>query len=188
MKMQGFFASIGLMEVLCLVACIVFTHGEVEAQGTKMPAFSYGSSATEGCGNKSENCKYFCDFCDEVLGVRILCYEQLIKMTCFGTFVKSMSTLNPQDFCQWNSVKSAYDNFTTCTEERADCLLIPWPNKLVEGIFVEIHSNYFRSCPMQGLDDPPPSIIFALVVTPICLIPVMVVLVVMKTKNGDRRS
>ncbi|KAJ8364606.1 hypothetical protein SKAU_G00134370 [Synaphobranchus kaupii] len=151
--------------------------------------FSYGNRTTAGCGYTSDNCENICDICDRFFfDQRIRCYELLITETCFKPFNTSMSTLNTKDFCQWNSIKSPYDNFTICTEERADCLLIPWPNKLVESMFVEIHSNYFKSCPTQGLDDPPPSIVFALVMTPICLIPVMVVLVVMKTKNGDRRS
>ncbi|XP_064177659.1 receptor activity-modifying protein 1-like isoform X3 [Anguilla rostrata] len=171
-KMRGPSASMGFMGVLCLDS-------------------SYGNRTTEqqtGCRNKSEHCNSFCVFCDLSFRERNLCYELLIKQMCFEPFNKSMSTLNPKEFCQWNSIKSPYDKFTICTEERADCLLIPWPNKLVERMFVEIHSNYFKSCPTQELDDPPPSIVFALVMTPICLIPVMVVLVVMKTKNGDRRT
>lgn len=65
--------------------------------------------------------------------------------------------------------------------------MIPWPNPLVEQTFVEIHSSHFKDCPSQELSDPPPVIVFALVMTPICLIPVMVSLVVLKTKNGDGR-
>ncbi|KAG5854977.1 receptor activity-modifying protein 2-like isoform X1 [Anguilla anguilla] len=190
-KMQGPSASMGFMGVLCLVACFTFSYGEAEVQGTQMPDSSYANRTTEqqtGCGNKSEHCNSFCVFCDLSFRERNLCYEWLINQMCFEPFNKSMSTLNPKEFCQWNSIKSPYDKFTICTEERADCLLIPWPNKLVERMFVEIHSNYFKSCPTQELDDPPPSIVFALVMTPICLIPVMVVLVVMKTKNGDRRT
>lgn len=69
-----------------------------------------------------------------------------------------------------------------------DCLLIPWPNPFVEEIFVDIHTKFFRDCPTEELSDPPPAIVFALVITPICLIPVMVSLVVLKTKNGDGSS
>lgn len=81
-----------------------------------------------------------------------------------------------------------YNTFTECTEEVADCLLIPWPNPLVEQTFVDIHTKYFQDCTVEELRDPPPSIVFALVMTPICLIPAMVFLVVLKTKNGDGRS
>lgn len=65
---------------------------------------------------------------------------------------------------------------------------MPWPNPFVEEIFVDIHTKFFRDCPTEELSDPPPAIVFALVITPICLIPVMVSLVVLKTKNGDGSS
>lgn len=99
-----------------------------------------------------------------------------------------MDSMNSTDWCSLEKVKSAYNNFTMCTETVADCLLVPWPNRFVEQKFVDIHATYFHDCPTEALRDPPPSIILALVMTPICLIPVMVVLVVFKTKNGDRRS
>lgn len=83
---------------------------------------------------------------------------------------------------------SSYSNLSLCTEEISDCLLIPWPNPLVEQTFVDIHSKFFTDCPMEELSDPPPAIVFALVITPISLIPIMVSLVVLKTKNGDGSS
>lgn len=81
-----------------------------------------------------------------------------------------------------------YSNLSLCTENISDCLGIPWPNPLVEQTFVDIHHRFFKDCPMEELSDPPPPIIFALVITPILLIPVMVSLVVLKTKNGDGSS
>lgn len=83
---------------------------------------------------------------------------------------------------------SSYSNLSLCTEDIFDCLLVPWPNPFVEGIFVDIHTKFFKDCPTEELSDPPPAIVFALVITPICLIPVMVSLVVLKTKNGDGSS
>lgn len=83
---------------------------------------------------------------------------------------------------------SSYSNLSLCTEDIFDCLLVPWPNPFVEQIFVDIHTEFFRDCPTEELSDPPPAIVFALVITPICLIPVMVSLVVLKTKNGDGSS
>lgn len=88
-------------------------------------------------------------------------------------------------WCVWGNVSGLYNDLSLCTEEISDCLLIPWPNPLVEQTFLDIHSQYFEDCPSEELSDPPPAIIFALVITPICLIPVMVSLVVLKTKNGD---
>lgn len=84
-----------------------------------------------------------------------------------------------------SSLCSFYSKLSNCTEEISDCLLIPWPNRLVEHKFVEIHADFFKDCPSEELSDPAPVIVFALVITPICLIPAMVSLVVLKTKNGD---
>lgn len=99
-----------------------------------------------------------------------------------------MESINASDWCMWDNVRSPYNKFTVCSEDIAECLALPWPNRLVEDMFVEIHSAFFQECPTETLRDPPPNVIFALVMTPICLIPAMVVLVVLKTKNGDRRS
>ncbi|TRY93232.1 hypothetical protein DNTS_014369 [Danionella cerebrum] len=116
------------------------------------------------------------------------CYEILVHHWCKYNFVVAMDAMNNTDWCSLERVKSAYNNFTVCTETVADCLLLPWPNRFVEQTFVDIHRTYFQDCPSEALSDPPLSIILALVMTPICLIPVMVVLVVLKTKNGDMRS
>uniref|UniRef100_A0A4W5K8Y1 Receptor (G protein-coupled) activity modifying protein 2 n=1 Tax=Hucho hucho TaxID=62062 RepID=A0A4W5K8Y1_9TELE len=146
-----------------------------------------GVSGGLGCGNKSVNCEPYCEIC-EYYPPRTECYEALLEATCYSPFVGSMESLNKTEWCNWNNVKRMYNTFTVCTEEIAECLLIPWPNRMVENKFVNIHSRFFPDCPNEALSDPPPSIVFALVMTPICLIPIMVVLVVLKTKNGDGSS
>ncbi|XP_055747812.1 receptor activity-modifying protein 1-like isoform X3 [Salvelinus fontinalis] len=146
-----------------------------------------GVSSGLGCGNKYVNCENYCDIC-VYFHTRTECYATLFKETCYRPFVDGMESLNNTDWCNWNNVKRMYNTFTMCTEEIAECLLIPWPNRMVENEFVNIHSRFFPDCPNEALSDPPPSIVFALVMTPICLIPIMVVLVVLKTKNGDGRS
>uniref|UniRef100_A0A4W5P725 Receptor (G protein-coupled) activity modifying protein 2 n=1 Tax=Hucho hucho TaxID=62062 RepID=A0A4W5P725_9TELE len=146
-----------------------------------------GVSSGLGCGNNSVNCEDFCNIC-KYLPTRTECYSVLLKATCYSPFVGAMESLNNTDWCNWNNVKRMYNTFTVCTEELAECLLIHWPNRMVENEFVNIHSRFFLDCPNEALSDPPPSIVFALVMTPICLIPIMVVLVVLKTKNGDGSS
>ncbi|KAM9474378.1 receptor activity-modifying protein 1-like isoform 1-T1 [Salvelinus alpinus] len=146
-----------------------------------------GVSSGLGCGNKYVNCETYCDIC-VYFHTRTECYATLFKETCYRPFVGGMESLNNTDWCNWNNVKRMYNTFTMCTEEIAECLLIPWPNRMVENEFVNIHSRFFPDCPNEALSDPPPSIVFALVMTPICLIPIMVVLVVLKTKNGDGSS
>ncbi|KAM4597845.1 receptor activity-modifying protein 2 isoform 2-T2 [Polymixia lowei] len=150
---------------------------------------SYGNSTSiSGCGNKTQNCEMFCNICNDHFFARMDCLDKLFEVVCLKPFENAMNLLNSSDWCVWGNVRSAYNNFTICTEEIAECLLIPWPNPLVEQTFVGIHSKFFQDCPTEELSDPPPGIVFALVMTPICLIPVMVVLVVLKTKNGHGSS
>ncbi|XP_029615793.1 receptor activity-modifying protein 1 isoform X1 [Salmo trutta] len=146
-----------------------------------------GFSSGLGCGNTYVDCEHYCVICTYIPR-RIECYAALFEEICYRPFVGAMESVNNTDWCNWNNVKRKYNTFTMCTEEIAECLLIPWPNRMVENEFVNIHSRFFRDCPNEALSDPPPSIVFALVMTPICLIPIMVVLVVLKTKNGDGSS
>uniref|UniRef100_A0A8C8M113 Uncharacterized protein n=1 Tax=Oncorhynchus tshawytscha TaxID=74940 RepID=A0A8C8M113_ONCTS len=168
--------------------------GHYEAPQATTPGFTSRHDSTgtandqyHGCGNKYVNCEQYCEVC-EYFPPRTECYVTLFEETCYSNFVGAMESLNNTDWCNWNNVKRMYNAFTMCTEEIAECLLIPWPNRMVENVFVNIHSRFFRDCPNEALSDPPPSIVFALVMTPICLIPIMVVLVVLKTKNGDGSS
>lgn len=136
------------------------------------------------CGNDSDICPHYCSYCKERFNALTMeCLEQLLAL-CVHNFDTGMMQ-NNTDWCIWDNVSGLYSNLSLCTEEISDCLLIPWPNLLMEQLFLEIHAYFFKDCPSEELSDPPPVIVFALVITPICLIPVMVSLVVLKTKNGD---
>ncbi|XP_067089791.1 receptor activity-modifying protein 2 [Osmerus mordax] len=148
---------------------------------------SHGDSDfTTRCWKKNYTyCEKYCEYCaNKTLED---CYSLFLDHYYF-IFVQSMTLLNSTEWCIWNNVRSHYNHFTLGTENSADCMQIPWPNSQVEHYFVEIHSLFFKDCPTEALSDPPPGIVFALVMTPICLIPVMVILVVLKTKNGDGSS
>ncbi|KAL7850248.1 hypothetical protein SRHO_G00195970 [Serrasalmus rhombeus] len=173
--MRGAFIFLGVS--LCVLSGGSF---EASSSGDSLKQSSFR------CGNVS--CYDYCNYCVEDHLPRTMCYEYLIHGLCSFQFIEEMKAMNRSSWCVWDKVKSPYNTLTQCTENIADCLLLPWPNKLVEQIFVDIHTSYFQECPTETLRDPPPNVIFALVMTPICLIPAMVVLVVLKTKNGDRRS
>ncbi|XP_076000408.1 receptor activity-modifying protein 2 isoform X2 [Genypterus blacodes] len=150
---------------------------------------TYGDSTPQFDCGKSSHCVNYCSICDSYFnGPTMDCISLLFRETCFTQFKEAMDTLNSTEWCSWGSVRGPYNNFSLCTEEICDCLIIPWPNPLVEQTFVSIHNMFFQECPTEELSDPPPGIVFALVITPICLIPVMVILVVLKTKNGDGSS
>ncbi|KAJ8344709.1 hypothetical protein SKAU_G00289020 [Synaphobranchus kaupii] len=141
---------------------------------------------TEACGNKTKICPQICHSCKRFPSTAE-CFTHIHLEHCYMRFHQAMDAMNNTNVCIWNNIQRPYNTFTLCSEDVADCLLIPWPNPVVERTFVFMHSSYFLDCP-QELLDPPPSVVFALVMTPIFLIPIMVVLVVLKTKNGDRSS
>ncbi|XP_075894909.1 receptor activity-modifying protein 2 isoform X2 [Nelusetta ayraudi] len=150
---------------------------------------AYGQTPLPSECRKGNNCLTYCTFCLEFGGKNPMgCLDFLLNFTCFNKFMNSMEQLNSTDHCEWRNVNGFYSNLSHCTEEISDCLLIPWPNPLVERRFVELHEKFFMDCPIEELSDPPAAIILALVITPICLIPIMVGLVVLKTKNGDGSS
>ncbi|KAG7504707.1 receptor activity-modifying protein 2 isoform X1 [Solea senegalensis] len=151
---------------------------------------TYGESALPfACGNNSATCMDICRICHDLYqGPTMTCLSMLFNQACLNNFESEMVSLNSTDWCIWSKVRGLYSNLSHCTEKNSDCLLIPWPNQLVKETFVDIHYRFFKDCPSEELSDPPPVIVFALVITPICLIPAMVVLVVLKTKNGDGSS
>ncbi|XP_034528822.1 receptor activity-modifying protein 2 isoform X2 [Notolabrus celidotus] len=181
----------GCTTVVCLVdeklAIQPTTTTEMMAENA-----TYGEStiplAHTACGNNSHSCEDYCDICMAFGGSLMDCLSTLFEHLCLHNFKGAMASVNSTDWCIWGKVRGMYSNMSHCTEEISDCLLIPWPNPLVEQTFVNIHSTFFKDCPSEELSDPPPAIVFALVITPICLIPVMVSLVVLKTKNGDGSS
>ncbi|XP_042361302.1 receptor activity-modifying protein 2 isoform X2 [Plectropomus leopardus] len=194
---SGYFLTLliwGCTTVVCLVdeklaAQPAPTIGYHSIEMTTANA-SHGESALSfACGNNTHNCMEYCSICKRFFGKPSMqCLSTLLEHLCLKNFEIAMASLHSNDWCIWSNVSSLYSNLSLCTEEISDCLVIPWPNPLVEQTFVNIHSKYFQFCPTEELSDPPPVIIFALVITPICLIPVMVSLVVLKTKNGDGSS
>ncbi|XP_077412048.1 receptor activity-modifying protein 2 isoform X1 [Vanacampus margaritifer] len=147
------------------------------------------TASPSACAQTTVSCTRFLGYCDAFFGGATMdCLYDLLDPICLCNFEVAMEAMNTTNWCAWSNVSWLYSNLSICTENISDCLGIPWPNPLVEQTFVDIHHKFFKDCPMEELSDPPPPIIFALVITPILLIPVMVSLVVLKTKNGDGSS
>ncbi|KAK1877496.1 Receptor activity-modifying protein 1 [Dissostichus eleginoides] len=147
------------------------------------------STLSFACGTNSHSCMEYCSLCHDYFGAPTMeCLHNLLVHLCIPKFNEAMKSMNRTNWCTWGNVSNYYSNLSLCTEDISDCLMIPWPNPLVEQTFVDIHSRFFKECPSEELSDPRPVIVMALVITPICLIPLMVSLVVLKTKNGDGSS
>ncbi|XP_061557453.1 receptor activity-modifying protein 2 isoform X3 [Phycodurus eques] len=133
-----------------------------------------GTTSPSACGKSTVSCMNFHIFCDTFYGGATMdCLYELLAHMCLCNFDMAMAALNTTDWCAWGNVSGLYSNLSLCTENISDCLSIPWPNPLVEQTFVDIHHKFFKDCPMEELSDPAPPIIFALVITPILLIPIM---------------
>ncbi|KAM7386978.1 hypothetical protein PAMA_009558 [Pampus argenteus] len=190
----GFFPLIaGCTTVVCLVDENFEAQPTttIEYQSTEMidDATNQSTIMPFGCGNNAPMCETYCRVCYDLHKERTMeCFANLLEHVCLSGFRHAMASLNNTNWCIWGNVSGYYSSFSYCTEEISECLLIPWPNPLVEQTFVNIHSDFFKNCSSEEPSDPPPVIVFALVITPICLIPVMVSLVVLKTKNGDGSS
>ncbi|XP_070779389.1 receptor activity-modifying protein 2 [Enoplosus armatus] len=195
---SGCFVTLLIWVGCTTVVCLVDEKLELEpattivyhSTETMMANATLGDSTLSfACGNNAHHCMDLCNICYNFYGGPTMnCLSILFDHICLSNFENAMASLNSTDWCIWGNVSGLYSNLSLCTEEISDCLLIPWPNPLVEQTFVDIHSKFFKDCPTEELSDPPPVIVFALVITPICLIPVMVCLVVLKTKNGDGSS
>ncbi|XP_033945177.1 receptor activity-modifying protein 2 isoform X1 [Pseudochaenichthys georgianus] len=188
LRFSGCFVTLliwaGCTSVVCLVdekltaqPTIDTTHGDIP-----LPL-------SFACGTNAHSCMEYCSICQQYFGApTMVCLHTLLEHMCIPKFDNAMTSMKSPNWCTWGNVSNYYSNLSHCTEEISDCLMIPWPNPLVEQTFVDIHSRFFKECPSEELSDPPPVIVMALVITPICLIPLMVSLVVLKTKNGDGSS
>ncbi|XP_033911363.1 receptor activity-modifying protein 2 isoform X1 [Acipenser ruthenus] len=166
--------------------------------GTLLEQTTQGNTAgslTNGTAKESNKNDPYCDYFSQICHVHkhnwthLHCYDMIIDIICWEKFNHSMYSLDKGSWCTWNNVSSLYSNFTLCTERMADCLGIPWPNKLIEDYFVHLHSKYFKYCDFFNVyRDPPEKIVLALILTPISIIPLMVAVVVWKTKNGKPSS
>uniref|UniRef100_A0A8C4SK14 Receptor (G protein-coupled) activity modifying protein 2 n=1 Tax=Erpetoichthys calabaricus TaxID=27687 RepID=A0A8C4SK14_ERPCA len=120
----------------------------------------------------------------EMYNLTIMDCYQIYIIACQHSFNISMYSMDKESWCTWNRINSIYNQFTVCTEDVSSCFNIHWPNKIIEAFFIEIHQEYFRDCDFfREYKDPPQEVMLALMLTPICIIPLMVGIVVWKTKN-----
>lgn len=75
-----------------------------------------------------------------------------------------------------------YNQLSECMEEVAGLLKCYYPNQQSQALFVEMHETYFHTCQKEEDVpwDAPPSLVLALTLLPVSLIPVLVYMVVWK--------
>ncbi|XP_033963573.1 receptor activity-modifying protein 2 isoform X1 [Pseudochaenichthys georgianus] len=107
--------------------------------------------------------------------------EKLIHL-CEDDFHMKMS-ISTEDRCVLDNIFRPYDDLTTCLENMVKFMNCYYPNPTVQELFLTIHTMYFNNCSMEiPLEDAPQGVVITLTLIPVSLIPVLVYLVVFKSK------
>lgn len=83
------------------------------------------------------------------------------------------------------SVYRPYNDMALCLEILSHQVGCYYPNSDIQGFFVYMHSLYFHSCEVEEEflhGDAPHELVLALTLVPVSLIPILVYLVVWKSK------
>lgn len=103
---------------------------------------------------------------------------------CGGVFHKDMTRIGSDHWCILEDVIRSYNQLTDCLEHVTSVLSYFFPNTQSQEFFLHIHSTYFQNCTNSELllEDAPHGVVIALTLIPVSLIPLLVYLVVWKSK------
>uniref|UniRef100_A0A4W5K4N9 Receptor activity modifying protein 2 n=1 Tax=Hucho hucho TaxID=62062 RepID=A0A4W5K4N9_9TELE len=118
------------------------------------------------------------------------CNESLlwqVNYYCCEQFHLEMKEVNKELWCEWDQVIRPYNELTECIEHSAIYSGCYFPNQVVQDFFIEIHSQFFQACPEeeQLFPDAPFGVVLTLTLIPVSVIPILVFLVVWKSKICD---
>ncbi|KAF7203753.1 receptor activity-modifying protein 3 [Nothobranchius furzeri] len=109
--------------------------------------------------------------------------DLLIKYSysyCGKNFQEEMQKINAEDWCVLENVIRPYNDLTLCLEGVTGLVNCFFPNPEIQDVFLHIHSYYFHNCTEKEellLDETPTSLLVALTIIPVSLIPILVYLV-----------
>lgn len=103
---------------------------------------------------------------------------------CGEHFHTEMLKLSADDWCVLENVIRPYNDLTICLEKLCSVIGCFFPNPETQDFFLHIHSVYFQNCRQdeQLLEDAPHGVVVALTLIPVSLIPILVYIVVWKSK------
>ncbi|XP_065278877.1 receptor activity-modifying protein 2 [Emys orbicularis] len=109
---------------------------------------------------------------------------------CWANFSDWMMNVTRVQLCEWRVISRPYSDLRHCLETFAEKQNYGYPNSIAEECIVQSHYTYFLNCTQEHpvFLDPPEDVLLALIVTPICLIPFLVTLVVWRSKDGKMQS
>ncbi|XP_028286994.1 receptor activity-modifying protein 1 [Parambassis ranga] len=103
---------------------------------------------------------------------------------CGEDFHKEMQTINKDTWCVLENIIRPYNNLTVCLERLSHLTGCFFPNPQIQDFFLYIHSIYFKDCTEEELvlEDAPHGLVITLTLIPVSLIPILVYMVVWKSK------
>ncbi|KAM9336843.1 receptor activity-modifying protein 2 [Symphorus nematophorus] len=116
------------------------------------------------------------------------CYRDLLvnasESLCGAAFRAEMMLINTEKWCILEDIIRPYNNMTMCLEWLSNMVGCYYPNPDIQDFFLQIHSQYFLNCSKEELllVDAPHGLVIVLTLIPVSLIPVLVYLVVWKSK------
>ncbi|XP_072312503.1 receptor activity-modifying protein 3 [Eucyclogobius newberryi] len=116
--------------------------------------------------------------------------EMLSKLShglCGEEFYTKMMSVSEDKWCSLEEIIRAYHEMTQCLEIWSNIVGCFYPNPVVQDLFLQIHSHFFRNCSKDDLDfmDAPPALVLTLTLLPVSLIPALVYLVIWKNKARE---
>ncbi|KAM4622395.1 receptor activity-modifying protein 2 [Discoglossus pictus] len=113
----------------------------------------------------------------------------ILAEACWQNYTNQMSRVHSKDWCDWQQINRPYSYFRECLELYAERLNLPFPNDLADSYIRYGHHTYFSNCTLRSeLADPPEHVLLTLILTPICLIPFLVTIVVCKSKTNKPQT
>uniref|UniRef100_A0A3P9L8K4 Uncharacterized protein n=1 Tax=Oryzias latipes TaxID=8090 RepID=A0A3P9L8K4_ORYLA len=104
------------------------------------------------------------------------------KSFCADRFHIDMQTISADDWCVLENIIGPYNDLTLCVEMVTNLVGCYFPNADVQDLFLVIHSTYFHNCSEERqFEDAPQSVVLALTIVPVSLIPVLVCLVIRRS-------
>ncbi|XP_076007667.1 receptor activity-modifying protein 3 [Genypterus blacodes] len=103
---------------------------------------------------------------------------------CGEKFHQAMMTVSTENWCDLEYTIRPYNHMIVCMEELSGFLGCYYPNPEVQDFFLYIHHLYFHNCSEAELllADAPHAVVVVLTLIPVSLIPLLVFLVVWKSK------
>ncbi|KAJ8264567.1 hypothetical protein GJAV_G00150790 [Gymnothorax javanicus] len=114
-------------------------------------------------------------------------FLQRLSGECQQMFADFINDTHKELLCDWPSVIRQYNLLTVCMESITSHLSCFYPNPVVNEAFLQVHRLYFLHCDEQeeGFSDAPHYVVVALTLVPVCLLPVLVLMVVWKNNAKE---